>query len=117
MFDRSPHLLRAYSYRIAILLTVFTSLFAENFYAFNPNFFDPPPNDDFVNAQPILGSSGVIEGTNVGATKEVNEPNHAGFEAIASVWYRWQAPSNGTYNFTTFGSEPDTVLAVYTGSS
>jgi len=31
-----------------------------------------------------------------------------------SVWYRFQPKSNGTVNIDTFGSDYDTVLAIYT---
>ena len=37
----------------------------------------PPPNDDFANAQAITGASGAINGTNLFATKEAGEPDHA----------------------------------------
>jgi YD repeat-containing protein len=74
-------------------------------------------NDNFADAQVISGSSGSASGTNVGATKESGEPNHAGDAGGASVWYRWQAPTTGSSIFSTAGSSFDTLLAVYTGSS
>jgi hypothetical protein len=76
-----------------------------------------PPNDNFSNAQPILGRSGIILGRNIGATKETGESNHAGNTGGASVWYKWQAPEDGRFVFATFGSDFATVIAVYTGSS
>lgn len=80
-----------------------------------------PSNDNFSDAQPILGRSGTILGTNVGATKETGEPNHANSTSItsggASVWYKWQAPETGRFVFTTFDSGFRTVLAVYTGDT
>ena len=75
------------------------------------------PNNNFANAQVISGSSGSTTGNNTGATKEPGEPNHAGNSGGASVWYRWQAPATGSVRFTTTGSNFDTLLAVYTGSS
>jgi len=57
-----------------------------------------------------------VFGTNAGATKEPGEPDHAGNPGGTSVWYRWQAPTNGDMTFTTFGSNFDTLLAIYTGS-
>jgi len=33
------------------------------------------------------------------------------------VWYQWQAPSTGSVTIDTHGSDFDTVLAVYTGST
>jgi hypothetical protein len=76
-----------------------------------------PPNDNFANAQVITGSAGTLTGSNVGASKEPGEPNHAGNPGGASVWYSWTAPSSGAWRFDTFGSSFDTLLAVYTGTS
>ena len=79
----------------------------------------PPPapaNDNFSASQILTGSSGSVSGTNVSATKETGEPNHAGNAGGTSVWYRWTAPSNGQATFSTAGSGFNTVLAVYTGS-
>jgi V8-like Glu-specific endopeptidase len=76
-----------------------------------------PGNDDFADAYPISGSSGSTSGTNVGATKEPGEPNHAGNAGGASVWWTWTAPASGEATIDTFGSTFDTLLAVYTGTS
>jgi hypothetical protein len=76
-----------------------------------------PANDNFANAQDISGDSGNITGSNVGATKEPCEPNHHNIPGGASVWYRWTAPIGGNATFDTFGSNFDTVLAVYTGDN
>jgi hypothetical protein len=75
-----------------------------------------PPNDDFEQAARLSGESGAVRGSSVGASKEADEPDHAGDEGGASVWYRWRAPSDGQTTFTTAGSSFDTLLAVYTGS-
>jgi len=76
-----------------------------------------PTNDNFGSAQPILGASGIILGSNVGATKEPTEGNHAGVTGGTSVWYRFQAPNTGRFTFTTYGSGFNTLLAIYTGDS
>ncbi len=76
-----------------------------------------PANDAFAAAQVISGNSGTVNGSNVGATKEVNEPNHATNPGGKSVWYQWTAPSTGAWQFETVGSSFDTLLAVYTGTS
>jgi uncharacterized delta-60 repeat protein len=76
-----------------------------------------PKNNNFVDAQVISGNSGLVYGVNVGGNKETGEPNHAGNRGGASVWYRWQATFSGPAIFTTFESDFDTLLAVYTGSS
>jgi len=83
----------------------------------------PPANDNFAAAQIITGCSGSVTGANVAATHEVGEPQHFPISPAGpgsgdrSVWYRWQAPVNGTFDITTAGSRYDTVLAIYTGSS
>src|SRR5581483_9376471 len=76
----------------------------------------PPPNDAFASAQSFSGTTGNLGGTNVGATKETSEPNHAGNAGGHSVWYRWTAPATGTATLDLEGSSFDTLLAVYTGS-
>jgi len=76
-----------------------------------------PPNDAFGAAVSLAGASGVTSGTNVAASKESGEPAHAGNPGSASVWYRWTAPTSGRFGFDTLGSDFDTLLAVYQGSS
>jgi hypothetical protein len=84
---------------------------------------DPPPNDNFANAQTIAGCSGSVNGTNVGATKESGENNHLSTTTdpngggTRSIWYQWQAPSSGSVTIDTANSGFDTVLAIYTGNA
>ena len=78
---------------------------------------NPPANDDFVNAQPIAGTSGLITGRNNDASMETGESNHGGVPGGRSIWFSWTAPSDGRWTFDTRGSNFDTTLAVYTGSS
>ena len=77
----------------------------------------PPANDAFANAQTASGTAGSLPGVNFYATREAGEPAHAGSGGGQSIWYRWTAPSGGTVVFDTSGSDFDTVLAAYTGSS
>lgn len=74
------------------------------------------PNDNFANSLPLTGGFGTVISSNVNATAETGEPTHWG-GAYRSIWYRWTAPSNGTAVITTSGSNFDTTLAVYTGTS
>jgi hypothetical protein len=76
-----------------------------------------PGNDAFANAQGLTGGAVVVRGQNVCATKENGERNHAGQSGGRSVWYRWTAPANAPVVIDTIGSDFDTLLAVYTGSS
>ncbi len=74
----------------------------------------PPDNDDF----PGLTLSGLPDsagGTNLGATKQTGEPDHAGNSGGSSVWYSWTAPSSGTVTVDTCGSGFNTLLGIYTG--
>lgn len=73
-----------------------------------------PANDNFNNAQIITGSAGSVRGTNVRATRQAQEPNHAGDPGGASVWYQWTPSSSGRVTFHTRDSSFDAVLAVYT---
>ena len=75
-----------------------------------------PDNDKFADAETISGTSGSVTGTNFGATAKDDEPLSLEFESTATVWWRWTAPTNGTFAFSTQGSDFDTVLGVYTGN-
>lgn len=76
-----------------------------------------PNNDDFAAASAIAGS-GRATATTSEAGGETGEPNHAGVSApLASIWYRWTAPSSGVLTVNTFGSNFDTTLAAYRGSA
>ena len=48
---------------------------------------------------------------------ENGEPAHAGNAGGRSIWYRWTAPSAGTWTVDTAGSSFDTTLAIYTGTA
>ncbi|HEY5912374.1 MAG TPA: hypothetical protein VJA21_17370 [Verrucomicrobiae bacterium] len=77
----------------------------------------PPPNDMFANSTPITGTNIVLTGSNVLATSEPGEPDHAFASGAASVWWTWTAPDNYAVTISTAGSSFNTVLGVYTGSS
>jgi Divergent InlB B-repeat domain len=81
----------------------------------------PPANDDFAQAQVLPDTPTVsISGSNALASKQPGEPNHAGNPGGSSVWYSWTAPESGPIVISAcpyFESSPDTLLAVYTGSS
>ena len=76
-----------------------------------------PANDAFDDGQLLSGTSGTLSGTNLGATKETGEPDHAGDPGGASVWFEWFAPATGTLSIDTSGSDFNTALAAYTGTS
>lgn len=86
-----------------------------------------PSNDDIQDASllnDISATGGNLSGSNVGATRQVGddhpfitgqpeEPYHANFPPVTSVWYKWKVPYSQTAIITTLGSDFDTVLAVY----
>ena len=76
-----------------------------------------PPNDNFANALALTTQSGSLTGTNVSATRETGEPSHVGYMGDKSVWYSWTSPVNGQMTIDTIGSNFDTTLSVYLGSS
>src|ERR1041385_2262331 len=76
-----------------------------------------PSNDNFVNALTITGTNVTVTGSNVGATKEVGEPNIEGNPGGKSVWWKWTAPGDGSVIIQTTGSDFDTLLAGYSGTS
>jgi len=102
---------RVFTFRVLIIL-VYCVLFFPGIAA-----AVAPANDNFANSTPIAGASGTIVGTNVDATKETSEPDHAGEPGGKSVWWTWVAPASEVVSIDTFGSDFDTVLAVYTGAS
>lgn len=88
-----------------------------------------PANDNFGQAIKITGP--ITVGSNVGATRQPNDPNDvyqpgSGRSPLGgrSVWWRWVAPASGSYTIKTgdrSGVEPnstfDTQLGVYTGAT
>ncbi len=73
--------------------------------------------DNLAGRSTITTASGVGSGSNVSATKESGEPNHAGKPGGRSVWLGWIAPANGIATFSTRGSAFDTLLGIYTGTA
>lgn len=76
-----------------------------------------PFNDNFANAIALQGDTVSTSGSNVGASRELGEPLHAGNTSSASVWWTWTASRAGTVNIDTVGSDFDTILAIYTGQA
>ena len=79
---------------------------------------DQPVNDDFDDAIELVGQDvSRPDDSNAGATKETGEDDHGGQPGGATVWYRWTPSISRPVTIDTFGSNFDTNLAVYTGSS
>ena len=76
-----------------------------------------PTNDLFAGRTVLTGTPLNGTASNAGATKEAGEPAHANNPGGRSLWWSWTAPSNGTVTFTLAGSNFDTTLGVYTGTT
>jgi Divergent InlB B-repeat domain len=78
-----------------------------------------PDNDAFSAATALPDFPGEQSGSNLEATKEIGEPNHAGDPGGHSVWFAWTPSSDrlvGIQNGNCFGGT-DILIAVYTGAS
>ena len=76
-----------------------------------------PVNDDFAAATVISQQSTQVHGTNTGATAQTGEPAHLGTTAArVSVWWKWTPAQTAPATITTFNSNYDTLLAVYSGT-
>ena len=74
-------------------------------------------NNSFSAALPLIGVSGTETDSNENATLETNEPPLDAGTGGASVWYRYTPAQSGTLSVDTIGSDFDTVLTAYTGST
>jgi len=78
-----------------------------------------PANNNFASASALsnTNNSGSISSSTILATKETDEPHHAGNTGGQSVWWTWTAPANGQLSIDTHDSNYDTLLAVYRGTA
>lgn len=76
-----------------------------------------PANDNFASGTSLSGQTANVTGSNLNATRETGEPSLAGTPGGASVWWTWTAPASGSVVLSTAGSNFDTTLGVFTGST
>ncbi|HQU83481.1 MAG TPA: VCBS repeat-containing protein [Pyrinomonadaceae bacterium] len=78
-----------------------------------------PANDNFADSEQLTGIRLSVTRSNVEATKETGEPDHANNIGGKSVWFKWTAPFSRMMYVTTNRSEGnfDTLINVYTGTS
>jgi len=74
-------------------------------------------NDWFASPRAFVGVSGSVDSRNTWATFETGEPAHARSGPARSMWFTYVPSGNGQVDLDTIGSNFDTVLAVYTGST
>jgi hypothetical protein len=82
--------------------------------------FDPPPNDNFANAQIITGTSGQSTPFDSSfSTREPGEPYHGKSFSYGSIWFKYTATTTGIMTINTAASNPlyDSTIAVYEGSA
>ncbi len=77
----------------------------------------PGGNNNFANAFTLIGPIVTATGNNSTANKEFREPNHANNWGGASLWWTWTPTASGPTTIDTMGSDFNTLLAVYTGTS
>ncbi len=72
-------------------------------------------NDAFANRAALSGTDILVHDDNFSATTEPDEPEHADNPGGGSIWWSWTAPHSGVAELSTYGSNFDTLLAIYTG--
>lgn len=65
----------------------------------------------------LIGANVATTGANLSATLQSGEPRIAGIPGGHSVWWSWTAPATGQVTISTVGSDYDTLLGVYTGTT
>ncbi len=79
--------------------------------------FSVPANDNFADRITLTGSSITTNGSNAGASVELNEPMHLATFGGKSVWWSWTAPSSGGVTLTVSNNLVDTLVCVYRGTA
>jgi Ca2+-binding RTX toxin-like protein len=77
----------------------------------------PPPNDSFAGRKVVAALPYEDTQNTSEATVEPGEPTSCTEETKHSVWYEFTPPADGVFAADTLGSDFDTVVAVYTGTS
>ena len=73
-------------------------------------------SDDWENAVELSGMSGSVTASNRTATVERGEPFEVNGDKT-TVWWKWSPAAATKAVFDTYGSDFNTVLGVYTGTS
>ena len=76
-----------------------------------------PRNDSFAEATVLEGFPATATGSILDATREEGEPRPGPALQGATSWWEWTAPVSGPVLVATTGSDFDTALGIYTGSS
>jgi hypothetical protein len=84
---------------------------------FNLQIVRPPANDNFAYRIALPSGTSAVSGSNVESSSEVGEPLNPGEAGGKTVWWSYAPGFSGAVTVTTAGSNYDTTLAVYQGSS
>jgi hypothetical protein len=76
-----------------------------------------PANDDFADAIAVTALPFSIETSTEHATVEDGEPGFPCGSIGATIWYRWSPSEDVAVTADTFGSDYDTMIAAYSGTS
>lgn len=76
-----------------------------------------PVNDAFAAPVILTGANFTVNGSNLAATFEADEPKHAHETGGRSVWYSWVAPKSGTVELTGLGTTVYPLVDAYKGAS
>src|SRR3954447_7740687 len=96
---------------VVALLVVFLLVFAAGASAAAPS------NDDYAQAVMVSDPGGWIEGSNLEATVQADEPVNDYGWSNATVWYAWTAPSDGHVSFEADAEPWNSHVCVYTGET
>ncbi len=116
----SPHVRKG----LQALVLVAMLMFSLGPNGVSPAYAAPPPNDTFANARNVTG----IPFQHIVSTTEATETDNNDPDAIPcegrvldrgkrTVWYRYQATTNRGIHADTIGSNYDTYIAVWRGTS
>jgi subtilisin family serine protease len=103
------------SFNLTVVATAPGKLSVTNTVAFTIR--QAPPNDAFANAIALAPGGDTVAGANIYATSQNLEPEACDVGGGKTVWWQWTPTQNQITTLSTFGSDFDTVLAVYTGNS
>jgi len=79
---------------------------------------EAPANDNFADAQWLMGTNMMIVATNWVATLEPNDPPIVDWYSLQrTLWYQWQAPASGLLVLTNAGSTVQPIIATYLGTN
>jgi subtilisin family serine protease len=84
---------------------------------FNLQIVRPPANDNFADRIALQSGTTTVTGSNVESSSEVGEPINPSDAGGKTVWWSYMPGISGQVTVTTMGSNYDTTLAIYQGSS